>query len=296
MNFERLKLISLLFLLGSLLIISCEKEKIVSTVTTQPDPTLVGDECDKCHNGTFPQHSTNAHKKHTTGLYSYNCSTCHYGWETVNHRNTVKNVVFSPIGLATRSGADSNVPVYDPSTKKCSDVYCHSNGASAHRGNDGDYTWSSSVETVVYKTTPNWETGKITECTFCHNGKGNMTPPYLINKSDTSTQAKTQGNYPETGMHQLAMHTSNTQDFSKAPFTSPYWSGVQCFWCHNTQSGDSTIVNSSMLQGTYGTSYHLDGHTFFKPLNKNYGGTMANGLNYFESNISSHCSGDMKCW
>ncbi|OFX59647.1 MAG: hypothetical protein A2046_11750 [Bacteroidetes bacterium GWA2_30_7] len=299
MNYKSLKSISLLLFTGCILLFSCAKEKIVYDAVNAPDPVLLPDippECESCHKSTFPEHSTNAHIKHTTGLYAFVCSTCHYGhgWETSTHMNGVKNLTFNPNGMATRNGVDVNAPSYDSGTKQCSNVYCHSNGRTAFRGTDGTYTWSGSTgsQTATYTATPSWETGKITSCTFCHNGKGNMTSPYKVERPDSLVKS----DYPASGMHQYATHISNNQDFSNAPYLTPYWGSVQCFWCHNTQIGDSTNVNEPNFQGTYGTTYHVDGQTFFKPLNVNAGGTMANGLSYSSNGAASHCGNGLSCW
>ena len=271
---------------------SCEKQKITYKNAPAPDGVVLPEQCEACHNNTYPEHSTNAHAKHTTGLYTFACSTCHFerGDGTVFHLNKTKDISFDPNGLATRKGADSNTPAYDTGTKTCSNVYCHSNGVTADRGTDGTYTWATSAPpfgTSVYTTTPRWDTGKVTECTYCHNGLGNMTSPYQISRPNTMVQ----GNYPASGAHQNENHIDNDQDFDSSPYDiNPKWDGVQCFWCHTNQAVDVASVNGPVLQGTYGSSHHVDGLTFFKPLNVSEGGTMANGLNR-----SGHCN-SYKCW
>ena len=207
----------------------------------------------------------------------------------------IKNITFDPNGLATRKGADSNSPTYDSSTKTCSNVYCHSNGITADRGHDSTYTWATTVPfsngVITYTTTPRWDTGKVTECTYCHNGLGNMTSPYQVSRPNTMAQ----GNYPASGAHQLGAHRSNNDFALSPPYATPIWDGVQCFWCHSTMATDEAAVNGPINQGTYGTSYHVDGQTFFKPLNISAGGTMANGV--IHSSSQSHCSvGNKKCW
>jgi len=276
-----------LVFLFAIALISCEKNKIVYEDNTSPAiPVILPVECETCHNGTFSEHSTNGHVKHT-GTYEYACTTCHFGhgWETSTHMNTEKNVDFDPNGLATRYGLDSITPVWDADTKTCSNVYCHSSGNSADRGTDGTNTWGTApFATATYYTTPNWESGKITECTFCHNGLGNMESPYLIEQPHTMAQE----NYPASGQHQLAFHMSNTT-FSTNDYTSPQWDGVQCFWCHTTKAMDIASINGSLPQGTYGTSYHADGETYFKPLTLPDGGTMAAGID------NEHCT-NFSCW
>ncbi len=286
-----------LLLAGSVIyLVSCEKEKIKHN-NSSTEQIVLPDFCENCHNNTFPLHSTNAHSKHTKGLYTFNCTTCHYGhgWDTKTHMNAVKNITFDPNGLATRNGADSNIPTWDSDTKTCSNVYCHSNGVTADRGTDGTYTWSMQTppfDTVEYATTPRWDNGKITACSSCHNGKGNMTSPYLVERPN----AMTINDYPESGSHQKSAHMSNTQNFSTTPYSTPYWDGVQCFWCHSINATNETNINGPINQGTYGTMYHVDGSTFFKPLNISEGGTMANGMGYSSNGTAAHCGAGKTCW
>lgn len=277
----------ILLVLFVTVLISCEKNKIAYDNATAAMPEILPVECEACHNGTFPEHISNAHAKHAYGANEYTCTTCHYGhgWETITHMNAERNVDFDPNGLATRYGLDSITPVWDPETKTCSNVYCHSNGVSADRGSDGTYTWGTApFGTANYFTTPNWENGKITECTYCHNGLGNMTAPYLIEQPNTLQQA----NYPASGAHQNIFHMSNTT-FSSPAYTTPQWGSVQCFWCHTTEANNRARVNGPLHQGTYGTSYHADGETYFKPLPVFEGGTMAAGIN------TQHCT-TAGCW
>lgn len=293
MTLVRFKTVFFTLLIGSVIyLVSCEKEKVKHANYSVKEHVVLPEFCENCHNNTFPVHSTNAHSKHTKGLYTFNCTTCHYGhgWETATHMNTVKNITFDPNGLATRWGADSVIPIYDPETKTCTNVYCHSNGVTADRGHDSTYTWSTNTPpfgTLKYATTPRWDNGKITSCNSCHYAKGNMISPYLIERPNTMTT----NDYPESGSHRLSYHMSNN-DFSSV--ATPVWDGVQCFWCHSSVAIDSTIINGPINQGTYGTSNHVDGQTFFKPLQISAGGTMANGINH--SNSSSHCGASKKCW
>lgn len=296
MNLKDLKSLSLLLLVSSVLFISCGKDKITYNKTPAPDPLILpvdgNNDCENCHNATYPEHATNAHSKHTTGIYTFACSTCHYGhgYDTGTHMNATKNVTFDPNGLATRKGLDSNTPTWDSTLKTCSNVYCHSNGVTADRGTDGTYTWADTTQkpfgTSVYATTPSWVSGKIDNCVFCHNGSGNMITPYTVDKSHTMVV----GDYPASGQHQMGAHISNSE-FDSSPYSTPYWGSVQCFWCHSTSLSDSTSVNGSNIQGTYSTNYHVDGQTFFKPLVVDEGGTMVNGLR----NKAGHCT-SFKCW
>lgn len=281
-------------LIIALSFMSCEKKKVA-----------VDDEkvfyqtgfCEDCHNNTLPGHNTNAHQKHTTGLYKYDCSTCHYGhgWEKSSHMNKETDVNFNLGSLATRNGSDGNLPVWNPETKTCSDVYCHSNGVTADRGTDGTYTWSLNSPpfgNMVYATTPAWDKGEITGCESCHPGSGNMEEPYLIERPNTLTQL----NYPATGQHRLLFHMSNNSEYASAPYDLPGWDGVQCFWCHSVNATDITSINGPTNQGTYGTEYHIDGATYFKPLNISNGGTIISGSRYSGNGSEAHCGEGKKCW
>lgn len=292
MNLKDLKSLGLLLLSSSVLFISCGKDKISYNKTPAPDP--VNNECENCHNQSYPEHAINAHTKHTSGNYLYACSTCHYGhgYDTGTHMNATKNVTFDPNGLAFRNGLDTNTPTWDSATKTCSNVYCHSNGVTADRGTDGTYTWATGAApfgSSVYATTPSWDNGKIDNCVFCHNGKGNMTSPYTVERANSMTA----DNYPASGMHQYDPHMDNDKEFASAPYdVNPKWDGVQCFWCHNTNSEVTVAsVNGANSQGTYGTTYHVDGKTFFKPTKTSEGGTMLEGYG-----TNGHCGGSLKCW
>jgi len=128
---------------------------------------------------------------------------------------------------------------------------------------------------------------------MCHNGLGNMDSPFLISRPHTMAQS----DYPVSGKHQASMHNSNTQDFSDSIiYSTPIWDGVQCFWCHSVSATDVASINGPILQGTYGTTYHVDGKTYFKPRNISDGGTMANGLSYSGNGSAAHCGVGKKCW
>jgi predicted CxxxxCH...CXXCH cytochrome family protein len=252
--------------------------------------------CHNCHDSSLPNlyPATGAHATHSGPPYNYKCETCHYqygqgGALEPTHGSGTVNVVFKPTGLARRNGLDSNTPSYNSTTKVCTNVYCHSDGRSAYRGTDGTYTWSATTgsQPATYATTPSWTTGTITACTACHSGAGNMTSPYTIARAYVAVTP------PATGSHQRGAHTSNSQEFSAAPYLTPYWAGVQCFWCHDP---DGTSANGPKLQGTYGSAYHIDGLTYFKPLNYANGGTMANGLSYSSNGSAAHCGAGKKCW
>lgn len=302
MNINYFKPVFFLIFCIGIFSVSCEKKKIDPIAKSGPPAAF----CTDCHKATFPEFSTDAHQKHTEGLYSFACSTCHFGHGegTATHQNSEKDISFDPNGRATRNGKDSNSPEYNPETKVCSNVYCHSNGVSADRGSGSiyneatdqttTYTWKQTpFDSVKYRTTPSWADGKIVVCASCHNGTGNMESPYFVSRENSSDTSAT--NYPATGSHQIEAHRTNT-DFSGSPFSSPYWGAVQCFWCHNTEG--SASIDGPIRQGTYGSSFHIDGETYFNPLDVVNGGTMANGLS--NSFYGGHCgfpgSGGRRCW
>lgn len=261
--------------------------------------------CHGCHDATLPYlypltsegYQQGAHAKHVGPPYNFKCNTCHFNQgqggsgEASHPSGGTGEVVFNPNGLARRNGLDANTPTFNTSTKVCTNVYCHSNGRSAYRGTDGTYTWSNTVgsQAATYATTPSWySAGSITACTPCHVGStGNMTSPYTISRAWVAQAA------PATGAHGTSAHNSNTQDFSKTPYLTPYWASVQCFWCHDP---DGTTINNAKYQGTYGTSFHIDGQTYFKPINFANGGTMANGMSYSANGSVAHCGAGKKCW
>lgn len=241
--------------------------------------------CNSCHN------PGGAHNTHTV-KYSYSCSTCHFqrGSLTPYHVNDINDVNFDPNGMAKRNGADGNIPTWNSVTKTCSNVYCHSNGRTAFRGQDtyfpdsaDTYIWAGILgpQTATYTVTPSWETGTIITCTPCHPGTGNMTSPYLISAPFSTVR-------PASGRHGTANHTDNDKSFS-----SYGWTNVQCFWCHNV---DGASANGPNYQGTYGTVFHVDGQTRFKPTTYGAGGTMANGMDYAFDGVQAHCGNGFSCW
>ena len=246
--------------------------------------------CHNCHDSSLPNEfpATGAHAAHAGPPYNFKCETCHYqygqgGALEPSHSSGSVNVVFKPTGLARRNGLDTNTPIWDNVAKTCSDVYCHSNGVSADRGTDGTYTWGNlPFGTVSYATTPSWTTGTITTCTPCHAGTGNMTSPYTMTSPGYNTAR------PATGSHSTASHTDNDKSFSAYG-----WTNVQCFWCHNA---DGANPNGTNYQGTYGTQYHIDGMTRFKPIWYSSGGTFANGHSYASNGADAHCGNGKQCW
>ena len=114
-----------------------------------------------------------------------------------------------------------------------------------------------------------------------------MTDPYTITTPGLADPLP-----PATGSHERGAHVSNSQELS-----GNGWDVVNCFWCHNAASGDD---GSPILQGTYGTSSHVDGATLFDPRSFVDGGTMVNnptGGTFSYSFSGGHCGvGSKSCW
>lgn len=249
-----------------------------------------GGGCAGCHDAT-PTYLSPVHQKHST---KYACGTCHFNYGSggslePTHPSGTANINFNPTGMAKRNGLDSNTPTWSGTgTKTCGSIYCHSDGRSAYRGTDGTYTWSGTIgsQTATYAS-PVWTT-PITACSSCHSGTGNMTDPYTI-----STPGLADPLPPATGSHQRGAHTSNSQELS-----GNGWAAVNCFWCHNTEGG---VSSATMYQGTYGTSFHVDGQTYFIPASVVDGGTMVNtstgtSFSYSFYGSAGHCGAGKTCW
>jgi len=120
---------------------------------------------------SFTPHITHA----DAGYYNYACKNCHYEGTGSEHNTalTTGTATFASVFINTTGSVGShagrkNVPAdYNPTTRVCSNVYCHSNGSP--RG--------SSYVTVE---TPSWENGrnkilgKGTECNTCHGTGSNL--------------------------------------------------------------------------------------------------------------------------
>ncbi|WP_262916404.1 cytochrome c3 family protein [Aestuariivivens sediminis] len=274
-----------------------------------------GGGCTSCHETNAPTFTSAVHVRHKDD-YEFACATCHFGHgsggadEGGTHPSGTIDIVFDPNGLATRNGLDANTPTWSgTATKTCSTIYCHSNGRSAYRGTDGTYTWSGTIgsQPATYATIPTWNSGTSISCgvgpndgsgTWCHEGPSEMESvvgsPYIINDTDYSGLITTNAQYPDTGSHapNRGAHYSNSQNF-QAPTT--LWTQVQCFWCHNNDGG-ATPPKTDKLQGTYGSSLHVDGATYFRPGWYSNGGTMVNDLTYSYEGSAAHCGNGKTCW
>lgn len=270
-----------------------------------------GGGCTDCHQTTFPGWgTTDNHATHAV-RYNYSCSTCHLNYgsggslEGTHPSGGSANINFDPSGMATRNGQDAITPVYN-GDGTCDNMYCHSDGRSAYRGQEDGYasnpydpdtnptgltTWSGTIgpQTAVYATTPAWSsTGSITTCIPCHSGTGNMTDPYTITTPGVADPLP-----PATGSHRRGAHTSNSQENS-----GNGWDAVNCFWCHSTNAGDD---GSPINQGTYGTSLHVDGETHFHPASYVDGGTLLDNpsggpFSYSLTGSAAHCGDGKTCW
>ncbi|WP_289054004.1 cytochrome c3 family protein [Carboxylicivirga marina] len=270
-----------------------------------PTTSFPNGSCHDCHEDPTPGNqlypNTGAHDKHAGAQYGYTCSVCHFGYGDGGpsegaHSNGAINVEFEPGSLAFPFGADAGLtPTYDPGTKTCDNIYCHSNGQNAYQGTDAYNVWSKSTgsESATFATTPAWDApvGTINDCDFCHAGNGVMTPPYTFGTSDGIVFDP-----PLTGAHGTSSHAKNAKNLNGVAA----WTSTQCFWCHNAQNG--SWASTGMLQGTYGTSLHVDGQVHFNPnsyQDQTYG-TMVNGPDvatpYSNSFAGTHCGDRKTCW
>ncbi|MBL4745848.1 MAG: CxxxxCH/CxxCH domain-containing protein [Flavobacteriaceae bacterium] len=275
------------------------------------DPQIVtsfpNGSCHSCHESTGPADPnvypmTGAHEAHSGALYMYKCSECHFEYGEGGalegaHSNSSIDVNFDPNGLASRFGQDPGLgfgtPTWDAGTKTCSNIYCHSNGQSADRGQDVNHDWTNrgtkGPQPPVYAS-PVW-TDTITTCGACHGGKGNMTAPYTITMASPpehliSTYAEASGEAPASGLHtHTGMFNDNQEKSGPAGFGA-----VQCFLCHNVNGAAHSGTN---YQGTYGSpqKLHVDGQTYFNMKIHAEGGTWADWNGTAANGYLDHCIG-----
>ena len=162
----------------------------------QADGSVGGGACDTCH-GAPPD--SGAHQRHagpggagygltgsfaTDTAYQYGCGECH-PLALSQHQNGVVEVTLSPAGAPAGSlrALNDNAAAYDGTG--CSGVYCHS-GIQVTSGpvgpylvdSNGDYIFDEHgnltydpyviTETQIYRPTPAWAGGQITDCVSCH--------------------------------------------------------------------------------------------------------------------------------
>ncbi|MGC2062401.1 MAG: CxxxxCH/CxxCH domain-containing protein [Thermodesulfovibrionales bacterium] len=157
----------------------------------------------------------------TTGEYIFGCGNCH-PTTLANHRNGSVEIVLAgtgPLGSLNAAGA-----TYNAVTKKCSGVYCHSNGAS--------------VANRTFAVTPAWDTHLPTanKCGQCHDNP----PQYEGQSHYTATNYMGAEGGHFVGIHQDDIYTG-TKGLSPAgtdgmsshgnPATS---TTMSCYICHNT--------------------------------------------------------------
>ena len=104
--------------------------------------------------------STSAHKSHAGGgsYYGFSCYECHNG----NTHNMPPTPTFQDV--FKQPGTIAGAGVYDPNTRQCSNVYCHSDGAP--RGSVITYkpiTWADGANGL------NSIIGTPGECNACHS-------------------------------------------------------------------------------------------------------------------------------
>ncbi len=234
-------------------------------------PQLSADQCDCtfCHGANITQHGSGAggcsgchgfppsdatHLKHAGAItsssygdisttpdgatgYAFGCGNCH-PLSNANHRNGTVDVELynasSPAG-SVKALNPSNA-AYNPSTKTCSNVYCHSYNDWTTIGsvpmpwpqNAGDPAVPANTVTTRYYQTPTWGSTGLT-CSGCH---GN--PPqtnYLTNSGGSGDSHSWLDDWGYADLHGWNMGSG--------------WA-VSCRTCHN-----DTVRDVSPF--TYGT-------------------------------------------
>ena len=201
--------------------------------------------CDACH-GLPP--ATGAHLTHTDGTgaaygndsnssittaYRFNCGNCH-PLNSANHANGTTDI---ELYNASATGFKANNPATasrtgSGNTTVCSDVYCHSNGASG-----GDR---------AYKLTPQWDSAfGANKCGGCHDN-----PPQYAGQSHYVAT----GFMGKEGGHLVGIHfdniyngvagsgllTAGTTNNSSHGNTL-YSTTISCYICHNGEVSSTTI-------------------------------------------------------
>ena len=128
-------------------------------------------------------------------VYAFGCGNCHPALAP-RHRDGTVDVVLYEAGVSAGSLKSRAAPtaLYDPATKACSGVYCHSTGEAA----------------PAFKTTPGWFSGAHVGCADCHDN-----PPAYASGGAGSATANSHLNLADDGYefgHFLGMpgawHTS----------------------------------------------------------------------------------------
>jgi len=211
-------------------------------------------------------HATHASKAY----YDYACKNCHYdGTRPDSHRTTTptfQSVFVETAGsVGDLTGNKNLVGDYNTSTRTCSLVYCHSNGAP--RGT-GSIAWKS-------PTTPSWEYGRnkifntATECTTCHEiGDGLVaTNTNAHNKHITTNKilcsvchAATVNN--DNAILDRAKHANGTKDIKFATRPANFFGVFSSSWnaaamtcnnsCHSNGLGGPAVTTPKWSDPTTG--------------------------------------------
>ncbi len=201
--------------------------------------------CIICHTKTKYHTNDGKGSSHYAGE---DCVSCHSHEEGFKKPAAVNNGAGVGSGVASVSGGirmlgpenwtpadplkalNSPDAAYDPATKTCTGVYCHSNGASSAN--------------LAYKTTPAWD-GAFgdNKCGSCHDNP----PQYEGQSHYTAT-----GFMGKEGGHLVGIHFDNIYDGSggllAAGPTDPSSHGaaatsttITCYLCHNGEVSSTTI-------------------------------------------------------
>lgn len=249
-------------------------------------------QCGMCHNYQgyyqmfYPHSSTTSRKGHEkhVGLNRFECFICHNQANLYNTRYTsiapqhMNNTI--DVGpkiwdnVSSSGGLGVGYGTYNPSTRVCSNVYCHSNGAGT-RVNSPAWGTTASGCTVCHGTPPttgahnaHWTsiTGLTspTDCGICHLGGGTGSFHHADGHIDVyfdpaynernltatyNTGTKTCSNVRCHGGITTPAWNSATgayrQTVSGASFTSENKTWLKCEMCHNVDniaSGNETNI------------------------------------------------------
>ncbi len=222
----------------------------ISTLLTERKATL-----------SYSTYSANA----SSGtVYKFGCANCHPVTSTSHINGTVDVDMSTTAGSGTLKGKNPGTASYDmASTKKCSNVYCHSNGYATN---------------LVYAQSPAW-TGGFTgdHCAGCHGNSPNTTiagsPAHvkhvvgihykgLFNgTSGLLAQAPAVGNTTTNAAHGKDSRSTTINCnlcHNDTVTTSANDNNTACVTCHTTgnlKNGSSLIAN---------TAFHVNGQVNVK--------------------------------
>ncbi len=206
--------------------------------------------------------------------YNFACKNCHYDGTKAGYHNTgtgsFTDVFIDPTGSVGQQIGFTNVPGdYNPTTKTCSNVYCHSNGNP--RGG-----------AIAFKTTPGWEFGRnkivnrAGECTSCHEyGSTLVTNAHQAHVTSVGLKCNVCHNATAAangGIANRTKHANGVKDVSfvarpenfNGLFTATYNSANAS--CTNTCHGVATPVWTNPVTGQCGSCHGVPAttgaHTF----------------------------------